>query len=94
MGLAASQGRFLSLTARKTNVEFEGQQINQARTTLADQSANYYNQSLNISVPTPPSVTQFTKTTYSWVDQNNVNNTINSLIPIQNAAAGSPARSA
>ena len=26
MGMAASQARFLGLTARKTNVEFEGQQ--------------------------------------------------------------------
>ena len=32
MGMAASQARFLSLTARKTNVEYEGQQINQQRT--------------------------------------------------------------
>ena len=28
MGMSASQARFLSLTARKNNVEFEGQQIN------------------------------------------------------------------
>ena len=34
MGLAASQARFLGLTARKSNVEFQGQQINQARTAL------------------------------------------------------------
>ena len=27
MGMAASQARFLGLTARKTNVEYEGQQI-------------------------------------------------------------------
>ena len=36
MGLAASQARFLNLTARKTNLEYEGQQINQQRTTLAN----------------------------------------------------------
>ena len=35
MGMAASQARYLGLTARKTNVEYEGQQINQARTALA-----------------------------------------------------------
>ena len=34
MGMAASQARFLGLTARKTNVEYEGQQINQQRTRL------------------------------------------------------------
>ena len=40
MGMAASQARYLALTARKTNTEWEGQQINQARTALANQSAN------------------------------------------------------
>ncbi len=38
MGMAASQARYLALTARKTNTEWEGQQINQARTALANQS--------------------------------------------------------
>ena len=38
--MSASQARFLGLTARKTNVEFEVQQINQQRTTLSNQSAN------------------------------------------------------
>lgn len=53
MGMAASQARFLGLTARKTNVEYEGQQVNQQRTTLANESANYYNQLLGMTVPTP-----------------------------------------
>ena len=44
MGMAASQARFLGLTARKTNTEYEGQQINQQRTMLSNQSANYYNE--------------------------------------------------
>lgn len=35
MGLSASQARFLFLTARKTNLEFEAQQISQARAMLA-----------------------------------------------------------
>jgi len=35
MGLAASQARFLFLTARKTNLEYEAQQISQARAMLA-----------------------------------------------------------
>lgn len=38
MGMSDSQARFLSLTARKTNVEYEGQQINQQRTTLSNES--------------------------------------------------------
>ena len=42
MGLSASQARLLSLTARQSNLEFEGQQINQQRTTLSNESSNYY----------------------------------------------------
>jgi len=38
MGLAASQGRLLLLTARKSDVEFKVQVINQRRTTLAIQA--------------------------------------------------------
>ena len=37
MGLSASQMRYLSLTARCSNVEYQGQQVNQARTELANQ---------------------------------------------------------
>lgn len=68
MGMAASQARFLGLTARKNNVEFEGQQINQQRTTLSNQSANYYNNLLGMSVPVPPSVDNYTKTVYTFED--------------------------
>ncbi|MBR2068770.1 MAG: hypothetical protein IJ877_03305 [Candidatus Gastranaerophilales bacterium] len=64
MGMAASQARFLGLTARKSNVEYQGQQINQQRTSLANESANLYNQMLELTVPTPPSTTDFYKTTY------------------------------
>lgn len=79
MGMAASQARFLSLTARKTNVEYEGQQINQQRTTLSNESANYYNQLCNLVVPTPPSTEDYTKTVYKFIDGSETN-TINSLI--------------
>lgn len=68
MGMAASQARFLGLTARKNNVEFEGQQVNQQRTTLSNQSANYYNDLLGMSVPVPPSVDDYTKTVYTFQD--------------------------
>lgn len=36
MGLAASQARFLALTARKSDLELTGQQINQSRMQLAN----------------------------------------------------------
>ena len=68
MGMAASQARFLGLTARKNNVEFEGQQINQQRTALSNQSASYYSQLLGMEVPIPPSVDDFTKTVYTFQD--------------------------
>ena len=79
MGMAASQARFLGLTARKTNVEYEGQQINQQRTTLANQSANYYNQLLGMTVPTPPSTADYTKTVYTFED-GNLSSSITALI--------------
>ena len=66
MGMAASQARYLGLTARKTNVEYEGQQINQARTALGNQSAALWNQMLGLSVPTVPSITDYTTLTYSF----------------------------
>lgn len=68
MGMAASQARYLGLTARKTNVEYEGQQINQARTALSNQSANLFNQMLTLSVPTPPSTTDYTTLQYAFSD--------------------------
>lgn len=79
MGMAASQARFLGLTARKTNVEYEGQQINQQRTTLSNQTANYYNQLLGMSVPVPPSVADYTKTVYTFED-GSLTNSISSMI--------------
>lgn len=84
MGMAASQARFLNLTARKNNVEFEGQQINQQRTTLSNESANYYSDLLGMTVPTPPSVDDYTKITYSFSD-GALTNTLTSLIPTTNA---------
>ena len=79
MGMAASQARFLGLTARKTNTEYEGQQINQQRTTLANQSANYYNQLLGMTVPVPPSVADYTKTVYTFTD-GALSNSISSMM--------------
>lgn len=64
--MAASQARWISLAARKTNVEYEGQQINQARTALANQSSELWNKLYKMDVPVPPSSTEFTKTKYTF----------------------------
>lgn len=66
MGMAASQARFLGLTARKTNVEYEGQQVNQARTALSSQSAGLFNQMLGLNVPVPPNATDFYSMRYTY----------------------------
>ncbi len=55
MGLSASQARFLQLIARKTNIEYQGQQINQKRLTLANSSAGLFEKMLSLEPPTPPS---------------------------------------
>lgn len=47
MGLAASQGRLLMLTARKSDLEFKIQCINQRRTVLAIQSEQLIRQYIN-----------------------------------------------
>lgn len=70
MGMAASQARYLGLTARKTNVEYEGQQINQARVALANQSADAFNQYLTLQAPTPPSSEDYKSTSYVYTDGN------------------------
>lgn len=79
MGMSASQARFLSLTARKNNVEFQGQQINQQRTTLSNESSSYYSELCNMTVPTPPSVDDYTKVSYSFND-GALTNTVTSMI--------------
>ena len=66
MGMSASQIRYCMLSARKSDVEYQGQQINQQRTSLATQSSEYNTELLMIKVPTPPSTDEYTKTTYSF----------------------------
>ncbi|MDD3012781.1 MAG: hypothetical protein PHC34_03675 [Candidatus Gastranaerophilales bacterium] len=51
MGLAASQTRVLALNARKSDLEFQGQQINQQRTILSNQAETFYNQILALEAP-------------------------------------------
>lgn len=43
MGLAASQARFLALTARKSDLELTGQQINQSRLQIASATNELFN---------------------------------------------------
>ena len=66
MGMAASQARFLGLTARKTNTEYEGQQVNQQRTALANESAGLFNQMLTLTVPVPPTATDYYNMRYTY----------------------------
>ena len=47
MGLAASQGRVMMLTARKSDLEFQVQVINDRRTVLAEQSSKLAQQFAN-----------------------------------------------
>ena len=68
MGLAASQARFLGLTARKSNVEYQGQQINQQRTALSNEILGLYNEYNKLEVPTPPVLQDFSKVTYTMTD--------------------------
>ena len=80
MGMAASQARYLALVARKSNCEYEGQQINQERTILSQQCTALYNSLLTMEVPTPPSTQDFTTIEYSGSDGAS-NFTIGTVIP-------------
>ncbi len=66
MGIAASQARYLYLTARQTNVEFEGQQINQARTNLANEQAGLFRKMLEIKAPTVPTLYDISQKIETW----------------------------
>ncbi len=81
MGMAASQARWIALAARKSNVEYEGQQINQARTALANKSSELWNKLYEMTVPTAPNSSDYTKTQYSF----NADNTKKTIEDIQKA---------
>ena len=65
MGMSASQARLLSLQARQSNLEYQGQQINQERTILSQQATALYNSLLSMTVPTPPATTDYQTIQYS-----------------------------
>ena len=69
MGIAASQARYLYLTARQTNVEFEGQQINQARTNLANEEAGLFREMLKINAPVMPTLYTISQQCQKWDSQ-------------------------
>lgn len=64
--MSASQMRYCMISGRKSDVEFQGQQINQQRTTLATETSAYNNQLMDLVVPTPPSTADYTKTSYTF----------------------------
>ena len=70
MGLAASQARFLGITARKSNIEYEGQQVNQQRTALAEEVNALYSKLLALDVPIAPDTTEFYETNYNFAVTN------------------------
>ena len=65
MGMSASQARLIQLEARQSNLEYQGQQINQERTILSQQCTALYNSLLTMQVPTPPSTQDFTSVQYT-----------------------------
>ena len=65
MGMSASQARLLSLQARQSDLEYQGQQINQERSVLSQQVTGLYNSLLTMTVPTPPSTSDYTTVEYA-----------------------------
>ena len=70
MGMSASQARLLSLQARMSDVEYEGQQINQQRLVLSNKMNEVMEKMTNMDVPTPPSKQDFLYNTYSGKTRN------------------------
>ena len=68
MGIAATQARLIALTSRMSDLEYQGQQINQQRTTLSQKVNALYTQLTEMEVPTPPSVNDYTEIVYSGAD--------------------------
>jgi len=51
MGLAASQARFLGLTARQNDLEYQVQLVNQQRTNIADETLPIYQEIVSLTAP-------------------------------------------
>ena len=65
MGLSATQARAILKKAELSNLEYQGQQINQERTILSQQATALYNSLLSMTVPTPPATTDYQTIKYS-----------------------------
>jgi len=63
--MSATQARILLNAEQLANCEFEGQQINQARSVLSQRSAAAQESLLNMQVPTPPATTDFQTVKYT-----------------------------
>jgi len=68
MGLAASQARLLGIGSKKINTEWQGQQINQARTALANEASRLWQEYYSMQEPIAPDITNFSKDQYSFND--------------------------
>ena len=87
MGMSASQARLIALTGRMNDIEYQGQQINQQRTTLSSQINELYNSLLDMDVPTPPATSEFTKVVYSG-KTGGTKFTVGNVIPTGKNSAG------
>ena len=87
MGMSASQARLIALTERMNDIEYQGQQINQQRTTLSSQVNALYNTLLEMDVPTPPSTIDYQKVVYSGVT-GATRFTMSNVIPTGKNASG------
>ena len=65
MGMSASQARLISLEARMSDLEYEGQQINQQRLTLSNKMNEIYASAMDMEVPTAPSKIDYATEGYS-----------------------------
>ena len=85
MGMSASQARYIALTARMNDVEYEAQQINQQRLVLSNKMNEVQERAMNMDVPTPPSKQDYMypvyigrkgKNTYKVAEDGNGNPTV------------------
>jgi putative cell wall-binding protein len=56
MGLAASQARYLLLTARKSDLELTGQQLNQSRIQIANITNRLFSVTTNLEPQSRPAI--------------------------------------
>ncbi len=66
MGIAASSARYLMLLARQSDVEFEGQQLQQSILDLSKQSSELFQQQLDLKPPTAPMESDYIDIEYTF----------------------------